>query len=121
MSMKQLLHRVTVPDTGCAPPQQRKVSSGGGAMTPGQILLYCGSCIALTAIGMTLLIHKASVSPELIARSETPQSMGRFAPIRMGGLYGTVTVRELVDYYLQNPPPASGGGFTQAPPGIGGC
>lgn len=121
MTAKQILHGITLPDAGCAPPQQRKVSSGGGAMTPGQILLYCGACIGLTAIGMTLLIHKASVSPGLIARSKTPQSMGRFAPIPMGGLYGTVTVRELVNYYLQNPPPAKGGSSTQAPPTIGGC
>ncbi|MHB8252585.1 MAG: hypothetical protein ACYDEV_02515 [Acidiferrobacter sp.] len=108
-------------ETGCAAPRPRVKSTGGGAMTPGQILLYCASCLGLVAIGMAFLIQKASVSAQLIKYSKTPQSMGRFAPIRMGGFYGTVTVRQLVNYYLQNPPPAQGGGFTQPPPTIGGC
>ncbi|HUW98290.1 MAG TPA: hypothetical protein VMV40_05525 [Acidiferrobacter sp.] len=121
MSVRQLLRRVTMSDTSCGPAQRSPASTGGGQMTTGQILLYCGSCLALTAVGMAFLIHKASVSAAVIAHSETPQTMGRFAPIQMGGLYGTVTVRELVNYYLQNPPPARQGTATQAPPGIGGC
>ena len=123
MTVKEILHGVTLPDAGCAPPvqQARAAATGGGDMTPGQILLYCGSCIALVVIGMSFLMRAASVSPETIKRSETPQTMGRFAPIPMGGLYGTVTVRELVNYYIQNPPPARGGAFVPRLPKIGVC
>jgi hypothetical protein len=122
MTVKDVLHGVSLPDAGCAPPvQQARAATGGGEMTPGQILLYCGSCIALVVIGMSFLMRAASVSPETIKRSETPQTVGRFAPIPMGGLYGTVTVRELVNYYLQNPPPAQGGAFVPRLPKIGGC
>ncbi len=121
MTVKKLLHNVTVPDTGCAPPVARAAATGGGAMTPGQILLYCGACIGLTVIGMAFLIRAASVSPQLIRQSKTPQTAGHFAPIPMGGLYGVVTVRELVNYYLQNPPPVQGGAFVGRLPKIGGC
>ena len=121
MTVKELLHNVTVPDTGCAPPVVRAAATGGGAMTPGQILLYCGASIGLVVIGMAFLIRAASVSPQLIRQSETPQTAGYFAPIPMGGLYGTVTVRKLVNYYLQNPPPAKGPAFVGRLPKIGGC
>ncbi len=121
MTVKEWLHGVTLPDTGCPVPQVRPAATGGGAMTPGQIWLYCGSCILFVVVGMSFLIRAASVSPALIKYAKTPQTMGRFAPIPMGGLYGTVTVRELVNYYLQNPPPAQGGAFVPRLPKIGGC
>ncbi len=92
MTIKEVLHGVTLPDAGCPVPQPQARDTGSGAMTPSQILLYCGSCVALVVVGMALLMRAASVSPELIKRSETPQTAGRFAPIPMGGLYGTVTV-----------------------------
>ncbi len=97
------------------------VKSGGGAMTGPQILLYCGTCILLVVIGISLLMRVASVSPQFMRRAQTPQTMDRFAPIPMGGLYGTVSVRELVNYYLQNPPPAGRPAGPRLLPKVGGC
>ncbi|MDA8390920.1 MAG: hypothetical protein M0Z76_09370 [Gammaproteobacteria bacterium] len=90
-------------------------------MTPRQILMYCGATIVVTVLGLTWLMRAAAVPPGTIARSHTPQFAGRFAKIRMGGLYGTVTVRQLVNYYLQNPPKVPGGVLPARLPRIGGC
>jgi len=121
MKIKNLLRNMRYPETGCAAPQARSAATGGGAMTTAQILAYCASCIVVVVVGISFLIRSASVSSETIVRSQTPLTAGRFAPIDMGGIYGVVTVRELVNYYLQNPPPAPGQGPALALPKVGGC
>ncbi|MHB1567250.1 MAG: hypothetical protein ACYCXG_11155 [Acidiferrobacter sp.] len=103
------------------PSARRQGSSGGGAMTPVQIWTYCLVTIALTVLGLTWLIRVAVVPPGVMTHSRTPQHAGQFAPIHIGGLYGTVTVRALVNYYLMNPPQAPGGVRPARPPRIGGC
>ncbi len=120
MTIDEIPQGVAVPDTGRAR-AQAVVKTGSGAMTRPQILLYCGSCIVLVVIGMSLLMRAASVSPQFMRRAQTPQTMGRFAPIPMGGIYGTVSVRELVNYYLQNPPPAGRQMAARRLPKVGGC
>ncbi|MHB1513833.1 MAG: hypothetical protein ACYCTF_13560 [Acidiferrobacter sp.] len=120
MMTKETSHGGAMPDAGCArAPGVAK--TGSGAMTRSQILLYCSSCIVLVVIGISLLMRIASVSPQFMKRAQTPQTMGRFAPIPMGGLYGTVSVRELVNYYLENPPPAGRPGSARPLPKVGGC
>lgn len=103
------------------PQARRTPSSGGGAMTPAQIWTYCLVTIAVTVVGLSWLMRAAAVAPGVITHSHTPQFAGQFAPIPIGGLYGTVTVRELVNYYLLNPPKAPGGVRPARLPRIGGC
>ncbi len=91
------------------------------AMTPGQIWTYCAVTLVLTAFGLAWLMKVAAVAPGTMTRSRTPQFEGQFAAIPMGGLYGTVTVRQLVNYYLQNPPKAPKGAGARPLPRIGGC
>ncbi len=118
MTTEEMSRGVAVSDAGCAPAVMK---TGGGSMTRAQILLYCGSCIVLVVIGMSLLMRAAQVSPQFMKRAQTPQTMGRFLPIPMGGIYGTVSVRELVNYYLQNPPPAGSAASARRLPKVGGC
>ncbi len=100
---------------------QAPAASASAAMTPAQIWTYCATTLAVTVLALAWLTHAAAVAPGTMARSRTPQFAGQFAKIPMGGLYGTVTVRQLVNYYLQNPPRAPHGVVPARLPRIGGC
>lgn len=91
-------------------------------MNTKQILLYCVVCLALTLGVVTVLFEHAALTPQAQARANTPQPMEAFKPIDLGMPYGTVTMTDLVGYYLQNPPKAAAGGSAQSQPThIGGC
>ncbi len=91
-------------------------------MNTKQILLYCVSCLGVTLAMLVIMFRYAAVSPQFLTHARTPQSMESFAPINLGGIYGTVSMTDLVGNYLQHPPKAAapGAGAT-APVRVGGC
>jgi len=55
------------------------------------------------------LFPYAAVSAETLARSRVPQPMDSMADIALPQPYGTVSVIDLVGYYLEHPPVAQAG------------
>ncbi len=55
------------------------------------------------------LFPYAAVSAGTLARSEQPQPMERMADIALPQPFGTVSVTDLVGYYLEHPPAAQAG------------
>ncbi|MHB8347913.1 MAG: hypothetical protein ACYDHM_12170 [Acidiferrobacterales bacterium] len=91
-------------------------------MNTRQILLYCVVSLAVTLAGLTVMFRYAAVSPQALARAQTPQPMGSFPDLNLGSTYGTVSMTDLVGYYLQHPPKAAAAGAASvAPATIGGC
>ena len=91
-------------------------------MSTKQILLYCVLCLALTLGVVTVLFEHAALTPQAQARADTPRSMEAFKPMDLGVPYGTVSMTDLVGYYLEHPPQAaSAGAVSQQPTHIGGC
>ena len=90
-------------------------------MNRAQILLYCTVCLGVTLALLTVMFRYAEVPPGVLARARTPQAMESFPDLNLGGVYGTVSMTDLVGYYLQHPPKAAVGGVAVAPAHIGGC
>ncbi|MDA8384264.1 MAG: hypothetical protein M0037_14640 [Betaproteobacteria bacterium] len=91
-------------------------------MSSKQIILYCVVCLGVTLAALTVMFRYAAVSPRAMARAHIPQPMESFPPLTLGGAYGTVSMVDLVGYYLQHPPAAAASGVPAAAPvRIGGC
>ena len=91
-------------------------------MNTRQILLYCVMSLVVTLIGLTVMFRYAAISPQALAHAQTAQPMGSFSDINLGSTYGTVSMTDLVGYYLQHPPKApAAGSASAAPVRIGGC
>lgn len=91
-------------------------------MSTKQILLYCVVCLALTLGVVTVLFEHAALTSQAQTRANTPQPMETFKPIDLGTPYGTVSMTDLVGYYLEHPPKAAtAGAASQQPTHIGGC
>ncbi|MDA8094203.1 MAG: hypothetical protein M0T84_09895 [Betaproteobacteria bacterium] len=91
-------------------------------MSRKQIILYCVVCLGVTLGVLTLMFRYAALPPQTMAQAHTPQSMESFPPLNLGGTYGTVSMVDLVGYYLQHPPTAAAPGVPAAAPvRIGGC
>lgn len=63
------------------------------------------------SVGIAALAYPAAaVSPEQVASFKTPVSAEEMGDVDLGD-FGTVSVLELVEYYVENPPaPVAGGG-----------
>ncbi len=91
-------------------------------MNARQILLYCVVCLVVTFAVLAVLFRYAAVSPQMLAHAQTAQPMATFPAIDLGSTYGTVSMTDLVGYYLQHPPKAApAGSAISAPTHIGGC
>lgn len=66
-------------------------------------LIFCvGSLVvalAVAAVGFS----SATVSSDVLARYRTPVSPGALPAVAIKG-YGRIAVRDLVDFYIENPP-----------------
>ncbi len=64
----------------------------------------------LVSLGIAVLAYPAAaVSPEQAALSKTPLAAEEMGDVDLGD-FGTVSVLELVEYYIENPPaPVAGG------------
>lgn len=91
-------------------------------MNAKQILLYCVVCLGVTLAVLAVMFRYAAVSPQFLVSARTPQPMESFQPINLGGIYGTVSMTDLVGNYLQHPPKAAApGAAVAAPVRVGGC
>jgi len=73
-----------------------------------QLVIFWSATLA-AAVGLAAaLFPYAAVPAETLARSKVPQPIDRMADIRLPGAYGKVSVADLVAYYLEHPPAATG-------------
>lgn len=73
-----------------------------------EILIFWLAALAL-AFGLSaLLFHYAALAPDALARSRTPQPMESMPDVNLGNAYGTVSVTDLVGYYIEHPPAPQG-------------
>jgi hypothetical protein len=70
------------------------------------VVVVLGS-VAASAVGYSL----AALPREVVVAARTPMPAERMGKIDLGPGFGTVSVLDLVGYYLENPPaaPAAGG------------
>jgi hypothetical protein len=90
-------------------------------MNKGQILLFCGCSLLLSAGAAILLYPHATVSQKTLEFARTPQPMENLPDINLGPNFGELPVTVLVGYYLENPPQASGGDTAKHEQQFGGC
>lgn len=73
-----------------------------------EILIFWLTALAL-AFGLSaLLFHYAALTPGALVKARTPQPMESMPDINLGNAYGTVSVTDLVGYYIEHPPAPKG-------------
>jgi len=55
-----------------------------------------------------LLFHYGALAPSVLAKSRIPQPMESMQDVNLGSAYGTVSVTDLVGYYIEHPPAPKG-------------
>lgn len=86
-----------------------------------QILLFCASCLLLSAGAVLLLYPYATISQKTLAYARTPQPMENLPDINLGANFGALPVTVLVGYYIDNPPTASSSNTAEHEQQFGGC
>lgn len=77
-----------------------------------------GAALALSAV----LFHYAAVPEKAVESAEIPQSPERMGSIDLGAPYGTVSVADIVGYYVEHPPAARASGDADSGTShFGGC
>lgn len=87
-----------------------------------EILVFWAVSLGM-ALGLcAVLFPYATVPAATLSTARTPQPMETMADLNLGEAYGTVSVTDLVGYYITTPP-ASGTAAArdEAPHGFGGC
>lgn len=90
-------------------------------MTNRQIVLFCGSALALTLGLAAVLFPYAIMSEEQRARLDTPQPAEALGEVDLGGYFGRVKATELMDYFITNPPDTSAAPAQVKVDRFGGC
>ncbi len=73
-----------------------------------EILIFWLVALAI-GFGLSALLYRyAAVAPGVLAKSRTPQPMESMQDVNLGGAYGTVSVADLVGYYIEHPPAPKG-------------
>ncbi len=78
-------------------------------MTKG-LAIFCIGALAVALGLFAALFPYAAVPAQTLASSRVAQPMERMGAIDLGGGYGTVSVVDLVGYYVEHPPVARAGG-----------
>lgn len=87
-----------------------------------EILMFWAAALGTTLGLCAILFPYAAVPATTLSRAQSPQPMEAMADLDLGKDYGTVSVTDLVDYYIANPPaPKSAVLQNEAPHGFGGC
>lgn len=73
-----------------------------------ELVAFWIGALAVTLGLSAALFRYAAVSPEVLARSRTPQPMESMPDVNLGNPYGTVSVTDLVGYYIDHPPAPKG-------------
>ncbi len=85
-------------------------------------LLFCIGLVAGSLAIFFLAFPFAAMAPEKVAFANTPQPAENMTSVNVGEGFGTVSVSELMDYYIQNPPAPPEPGAVMAPKiRMGGC
>jgi len=71
--------------------------------------IFCTLSLVVSLGIAALAYPAAAISPEKIALSMTPQSAEEMGDVNLGD-FGTVSVLEMVGYYVENPPVVAEGG-----------
>lgn len=91
-------------------------------MTNHQIYLFCGTCLAVSLGLAATLFPFAAVSEKTLQFSRTPQAAENIPDIDLGKDFGTVSVDQLMGYYIDNPPaPPTPGAAPVRQQQFGGC
>lgn len=88
-----------------------------------ELVMFWTGALALALGVSAALFHYAAVPDETLARSRVPQPMEKMGTIDLGGAYGTVSVADLVGYYVEHPPAprAAAAGNDEGGHHFGGC
>jgi hypothetical protein len=73
-------------------------------------LVFCIAAVLASVAAGAVGFSLAAVPREVVAAARTPTPAERMGKIDLGPGFGTVSVLDLVGYYLENPPAASGTG-----------
>lgn len=86
-----------------------------------QMLLFCATCLLLSAGAALLLYPHATLSQKTLAYASKPQPMENLPDVNLGPNLGELPVTVLVGYYIDNPPKASSGNTAKHEEQFGGC
>lgn len=86
-----------------------------------QILLFCGTCLLLSAGAVLLLYPHTTISQKKIEYAMTPQPMQNLPDVNLGPNFGELPVTVLVGYYIDNPPKPDSNTTTKHEEQFGGC
>lgn len=87
-----------------------------------EIVIFWVAALGI-ALGLLVFLYRyAAVPAETLANARVPQPMESMADLNLGKPYGTVSVSDLVGYYIEHPPaPKDGAAPEQSAHGFGGC
>ncbi len=85
-------------------------------------IIFCTVSLALTAVALAAGFNLAAMPRQSVALAKTPVPPESLPDIDMPG-FGKVSVMDMMDYYIENPPAAAtaGGGATTSVKRFGGC
>lgn len=85
-------------------------------------LLFCTGLV-LASLGIFWFAFPfAAMAPKKVAFANTPQPAENLGTVNVGEGFGSVSVSDLMDYYIKNPPAPPKPGVLMAPKiHIGGC
>jgi len=86
-----------------------------------QILLFCGSCLLLSAGIAIVLFPHTTIPMQKIEYANTPQPMETMPDVNLGPDLGELPVTVLVGYYIENPPRENTGETARHEQQFGGC
>lgn len=92
-------------------------------MSNAQIGLFCGGTVVLFLAIIAVGFHFAALPEETVRAAAIPQPVEAFArPIDLGAPYGKVSVPDLMQYWITDPPRQSSVSQPVAPvSNFGGC
>lgn len=85
-------------------------------------MVFCMFVLLASAIASVIGYFFAALPREIVAAARTPTPAERMGSIDLGHGFGTVSVLDLVGYYLENPPiPSSPSAAPAKARRFGGC
>jgi len=73
-----------------------------------ELVIFWLATLGVVAGVVWMLFPYSAVPAETIARSHVPQPMASMPDVNLPKPYGTVSVSDLVGYYIEHPPVAAG-------------
>jgi hypothetical protein len=85
-------------------------------------VIFCSAGVVLAAFACSVGYVLAALPPETLQATQAPVSPESLPDVVIPG-FGTVSVSDLMGYYIDNPPPPPGAGGSAAPAvqRFGGC